>query len=229
MWDEKAGCIWREMQAGAKKGRKQSGDHLIHTSLEFPLTLYMVFCQRLTVYGILVLPSENQVKSEVVSVKRKVLFLSLILILLVISPCLTWAWSGKVVGVADGDTITVLQDRKQVKIRLYGIDCPEKSQAFGKRARQFTSKIVFGKVVEVEPVDIDRYNRLVALVTVSKRLVNEELVNSGFAWVYIHYCDRPVCERWKVLENEAREAKRGLWADPNHIPPWEFRRKKRSQ
>jgi micrococcal nuclease len=84
-----------------------------------------------------------------------------------------------------------------------------------------------GKVVEVAPVDIDRYNRLVALVAVFQRLVNEELVNAGFAWVYTRYCDRPICERWKVLEHDAREAKRGLWADPNSIPPWEFRRQER--
>ena len=138
------------------------------------------------------------------------------------------AFSGKVVSIADGDTITVLREGKQqVKIRLHGIDCPEQGQAFSKKAKQFTSKMVFGKFVEVEPVDIDRYNRLVALVTVFKRLVNEELVNAGFAWVYTRRCDRPICERWKVLENEAREARRGLWADPNPIPPWEFRRQER--
>ena len=87
--------------------------------------------------------------------------------------------------------------------------------------------MVFGKVVEVEPVDIDRYNRLVALVTISESLVNEELINAGFTWVYTRYCDRPICERWKMLENEAREAKRGLWAEPNPIPPWDFRRQER--
>ena len=89
--------------------------------------------------------------------------------------------------------------------------------------------LVFGKDVEVEPVDVDRYGRTVALVAVFKRLVNEELVNAGFAWVYTHYCTQPICERWKALEQEAREAKRGLWADPHAIPPWEFRRKERSQ
>jgi len=146
----------------------------------------------------------------------------------VLLPAISWAWSGKVVGIADGDTITVLREGKQqVKVRLYGIDCPERGQTFSRKAKQFTSEMIFGKVVEVEPVDIDRYNRLVALVTVSQRLVNEELVNAGFAWVYTRYCDRPICERWKVLENEAREAKRGLWADPNPIPPWEFRRQER--
>jgi endonuclease YncB( thermonuclease family) len=114
-----------------------------------------------------------------------------------------------------------------VKIRLYGIDCPERYQPFSRKAKQFISEMVFGKEVEVEPVDIDRYNRLVALVTVSERLVNEELLNAGFAWVYTRYCVRPICEKWRALESEAREARRGLWADPNPIPPWEFRRKKR--
>ena len=161
-------------------------------------------------------------------VRRKFVSLTLLLIFLLTFPFHIWAWSGKVVGIADGDTITVLREGKQqVKIRLYGIDCPERGQAFSRKAKQFNSKMVFGKVVEVERVDIDRYGRTVALVTVFQRLVNEELVNAGFAWVYTRYCDRPICERWKVLEYEAREAKRGLWADPNAIPPWEFRKKRR--
>ena len=62
-------------------------------------------------------------------------------------------------------------------------------------------------------------------MTVFRRLVNEELVSAGFAWVYPRYCDRPICERWKVLEDEAREAKRGLWADPHAIPPGGLGRK----
>ena len=153
----------------------------------------------------------------------------IILVLLIAVPGLSWAWSGRVVGIADGDTITVLRDKEQVKIRLYGIDTPERHQAFGNKAKQFTAKFVHGKVVEVEPVDVDRYGRTVALVTTFERSVNEELVNAGFAWVYTRYCDRPICERWKVLEYEARDAKRGLWNDPHAIPPWEFRRDKRSQ
>ena len=158
------------------------------------------------------------------------ILLCIALVWLVNTPNLSFAWSGEVVGITDGDTITVLNSKtlKDVKIRLYGIDTPERGQAFSKKAKQFTSSMVFAKQVEVEPVDVDRYGRTVALVTVSKRLVNEELVNAGFAWVYTRYCDRPICERWKALEYEAREAKRGLWNDPNAIPPWEFRRKKRN-
>ena len=147
--------------------------------------------------------------------------------LLLAFPGLSWPWSGRVIGIADGDTITVLRDKEKVKIRLYGVDCPERYQPFSKKAKQFTAKMVHGKVVEVEPVDIDRYSRLVALLIVSQRLVNEELVKAGFAWVYTRYCDRPICERWKLLENEAREAKRGLGVEPHPIAPWEFRRQER--
>jgi endonuclease YncB( thermonuclease family) len=152
--------------------------------------------------------------------------LSLTLTLLVFLPGLSWAWSGKVVGVTDGDTITVLHAGRGERIRLFGIDCPEKRQAFGTRAKQATSALVFGKVAEVEPVDQDRYGRTVALVTVGATLVNEELVRQGLAWVYARYCKRPVCGEWARLEAEAREGRRGLWADPRPVPPWEFRRKK---
>jgi endonuclease YncB( thermonuclease family) len=87
---------------------------------------------------------------------RKLFILSFIIVILVTLPCLDFAWSGKVIGVADGDTITVLRDKEQVRIRPYGIDCPEGGQAFGKKAKKFTSDMIFGKVVEVEPVDVDR-------------------------------------------------------------------------
>jgi endonuclease YncB( thermonuclease family) len=107
--------------------------------------------------------------------KRSVSIIWLALILLLVLPCPAGAWSGKVVGVADGDTITVLRDRQPQKIRLYGIDCPEKRQPFGKRAKQFTSDMVFGKTVEVNRIDTDRYGRTVAFVAVDERLLNEEL------------------------------------------------------
>jgi len=158
---------------------------------------------------------------------RKKNSLTLALLLLLLFPSLSWAWSGQVVGVTDGDTITVLHEGRGEKIRLYGIDCPEKRQAFGTRAKEATSALVFGKVVEVEPVNVDRYGRTVALVTVGTTLVNEELVREGFAWVYTRYCKRSVCRAWGLLEEEAREARRGLWADPYWVPPWEFRRQGR--
>ena len=84
-------------------------------------------------------------------------------------------------SVADGDTVTVIRDRKQVRTRLYGIDTPGKGQALGKKAKQVTSKLVFGKVVEVEVMDTDRYGRTVAMIFVNKALLNVELVKDGLA------------------------------------------------
>ena len=144
-------------------------------------------------------------------------------------PVSAFAWSGKVVGVADDDTITVLRDKEQVRIRLYGIDCPEKGQAFSKKAKQFTSEMVFGKVVEVGAITIDHYGRTVSLVYVEGKGVCDELIRAGLAWVYYLYCNLPICAEWKNLEAEAKEAKRGIWSVHNPIPPWEFRRKKRRQ
>jgi micrococcal nuclease len=163
--------------------------------------------------------------------KRKTWLSSLVLIFLITFPCLSWAWSGKVAGITDGDTITVLHSKtlKDVKIRLYGIDTPEKAQAFGKKAKQFTSKMVYGKVVEVEVMDTDRYGRTVALVAVNKQILNEELLKAGYAWVYYKYCHEIICHAWADYQFAAKLDKRGLWADSNPIPPWEFRRKKRSK
>jgi endonuclease YncB( thermonuclease family) len=132
-------------------------------------------------------------------------------------------WSGMVVGVSDGDTITVLHEGKGEKIRLYGIDTPEKGQPFSKKAKQFTSGMVYGKTVEVETKDTDRYSRNVALIYVDGQSLNEALVKNGFAWVYREYCKEAFCEDWLNLEIVARYDKIGLWSEPNPIPPWEFR------
>ena len=156
--------------------------------------------------------------------KTKAFIISLVLILL---PSFSWAWSGEVVGITDGDTITVLRDKEQVRIRLYGIDTPERGQAFSKRAKQFTSKMVYGKVVEVKVMDTDRYGRTVALVAVNKQILNEELLKAGYAWVYYQYCHEMICHAWADYQFAAKLDKRGLWVDPDPIPPWEFRRKKR--
>jgi endonuclease YncB( thermonuclease family) len=151
---------------------------------------------------------------------RKAVFYILVA-MLVATPSLTWAWSGEVVGITDGDTITVLNSKtlKDVKIRLYGIDTPERGQAFGKKAKQFTSSMVFGKVVEVTVMATDRYGRTVALVSVDKQLLNKELVKAGLAWVYDRYCSEPICESWRNFQLRAKIDKRGLWADPDRIPP----------
>ena len=82
-------------------------------------------------------------------------------------------------------------------------------------------------MIEVEPVTTDRYRRTVALVRVGDTVVNEEVMQQGLAWVFARCCDRPICERWERLEDEATQARRGLWSMSNALPPWEFRRSRR--
>nr|WP_319406290.1 thermonuclease family protein [uncultured Desulfosarcina sp.] len=130
---------------------------------------------------------------------------------------------GKVVGVADGDTITVLENRTQYKIRLYGIDTPESHQDFGNRAKQFTSDLVFGKQVCVIKKDMDRYGRTVGMVYVGDVCANEALIENGLAWVYRKYCKMEICESWLELESMAIDGDIGLWSHPNPVPPWDFR------
>jgi micrococcal nuclease len=130
---------------------------------------------------------------------------------------------GRVTAVHDGDTLTLLVGTTQHKIRLNGIDAPELGQAFGTRARQFLSALVFGKTVTVRVVDVDRYRREVGDVYVGGVLANAELVRAGMAWHYKRYSkDATLAE----LELQARAEKRGLWADPKAMAPWNYRRRK---
>lgn len=130
-------------------------------------------------------------------------------------------FSGKVVGVSDGDTITVLKDQEQVKVRLVEIDAPEKGQAYGNRSKQTLSELVLGKQVEIRERGTDRYGRTLGHINQSGLDVNAEMVRRGMAWVYVKYArDRGLSQ----IEVEAREQRRGVWADKNPIPPWEWRR-----
>ncbi|NTW87755.1 MAG: thermonuclease family protein [Desulfobulbaceae bacterium] len=137
--------------------------------------------------------------------------------------------SGKVVGVSDGDTITVLQNNQQFKVRIYGVDCPESGQTSGRRAKEFTSSMVFGKKIEVTVLDVDKYGRSVGVVKVDGKTVNEALLKNGYAWLYTKYCDQSFCSKWKELEKQASERGIGLWADKNPMPPWELRKKQRGE
>lgn len=134
--------------------------------------------------------------------------------------------SGKVVSISDGDTITILDgNMTQHRIRIYGVDCPENHQDYGQKAKQFTSDLVFGKMVEVKVMDTDRYGRKVGIINVDGKCLNEELVKNGMAWFYGQYCKVSFCSQWKQYQEEARIGKIGLWSMQNHIPPWEFRSK----
>ena len=132
---------------------------------------------------------------------------------------------GKVVKIADGDTLTLLtSSNEQVKIRLAGIDTPERKQPFGNRAKQALANLAFQKQALIEVEAKDRYGRTVGVVFVDGLNVNAELVKQGMAWVYRKYTDD---KRLYTLESEAKQAKRGLWIDKNPIPPWEWRRGRR--
>lgn len=135
--------------------------------------------------------------------------------------------TGKVVAVADGDTFTLLVNgNRQQKIRLHGIDCPEKRQDFGQVAKDFTSKQVFGKTITVKPTDTDRYGRTIAIVLLPDQIsLNELLLKNGLAWHYTQYDKNP---QWKKLEQIARKNKVGLWQQQNTVAPWTFRHTQRN-
>ena len=134
-------------------------------------------------------------------------------------------WTGMCVGVADGDSIVVMHGGRAEKIRLYGIDCPEWHQDFGNRAKRFTSDMVFGKIVTVEPVDHDAYGRTVAWVSVKGKSLNRELLQAGLAWWYRKYAADN--RQLRGLEQAARKQRIGLWSQPNPVPPWRFRKAER--
>ena len=115
-------------------------------------------------------------------------------LLLVCLPLQSLALTGKVISVADGDTISILDSsNKQHKIRLYGIDTPEKKQAFGKAAKKYTSRLTFKKMVIVKAYDTDKYGHTVGVVKVDGINVNESLVRAGLAWQYRKYCKTSFC------------------------------------
>lgn len=128
---------------------------------------------------------------------------------------------GRVVGVHDGDTVTLLiSGNQQVKIRLAQIDAPESDQAFGQRSKQSLSAIIFNKTIRVKKEAIDRYGRTVGTILVDGLDANREQVKRGMAWAYRNYLhDQSLVQ----VEEEARRAKVGLWSDPNPMPPWEYR------
>lgn len=157
------------------------------------------------------------------------LYLFLVLSLLIPSISFSTTIFGKVISVADGDTITVLTPQnQQIKIRLSAIDTPEKGQAFGQKAKDFTSSMVAGKNVSIEPETIDKYGRSVGMVFINGSNLNEKIVKQGYGWVYRQYCKGAFCADWLQYEKQARETGIGLWADKEPTPPWEWRHEQKS-
>jgi len=131
---------------------------------------------------------------------------------------------GQVVGILDGDTIEVLHNNRPERIRLNGIDCPEKGQAYGKKAKQAASQLVFGKEVTLKTYGHDKYGRTIADVSLPDGvIVNVELVRNGWCWWYQKYAPDNVV--LAELQRRARRSGLGLWADPHPVPPWCYRKK----
>ena len=152
--------------------------------------------------------------------------------ILLLAACLSSAATlpdieGRVVGVHDGDTITLLTaDKTQIKIRLEGIEAPESKQAFGNRAKQELSGLIFDKQVVIKNHGVDLYGRTLGRIICGNLDVNLEMVKRGMAWHFLKY------SKEKALadaEKEASEAKRGLWADKKPVPQWEYRKAKKAK
>ena len=157
------------------------------------------------------------------------LLIKIFTLVLVLSTCFLYgapnSITGKVVSVADGDTITVLtSDKVQHKIRFAHIDTPEMNQPYGKKAKQHLSSLIFNKTVKVDITTKDRYGRSIGVVWLSEREINLTMVEAGLAWHYKRYSKD---EAYSQVELNAKTAKIGLWADDKAVPPWEFRKNKK--
>lgn len=145
--------------------------------------------------------------------------------LLAAPPKVVEEFSGKVIGVTDGDTIKVLVNKESITVRLEGIDAPESGQSFGKKSKEALSEAVAGKTVTVKKTGTDKYKRTLGIVILEDVDVNAKLVEDGWAWHFKKYNDE---ERLAKLEESARKAKQGLWADENPLAPWEYRARQKT-
>ena len=134
--------------------------------------------------------------------------------------------SGVVVGIKDGDSLAVRVGGRRVWVRIYGVDCPEGGQAYGRRAREYTTRLALGRTVRVLPVTRDKYGRVVAgVILPSGGRLGADLIRAGLAWWYRWYA--PHDREFEALEAEARAKRRGLWAEDDPTPPWVWRRMKK--
>ena len=141
---------------------------------------------------------------------------------------------GRVVAVADGDTVTVLDAGRQThKIRLAFIDAPERSQAYGLRAKQALSDKVFQRDVTVTVYDKDQYGREVGRVNLNDQDINLAMVTEGYAWHYRYYAEKQqpaeAFKQYAAAQQQAQQERRGLWQDNNPEPPWDYRRQNKRQ
>ena len=152
-------------------------------------------------------------------------YFNIALVLFALTCSLAAAWEEYVTATPDGDSLKVKRGNRVYEIRLYGIDSPEYGQSYWRDGGGFTRALVLGERVSIEPLDTDRYGRIVALVRKQGRLLNSELVRNGPAWVYPRYCHaQPLCMELELLERGARRQRLGLWREKAPKPPWLWRK-----
>ncbi|MBR7146055.1 MAG: thermonuclease family protein [Lentisphaeria bacterium] len=161
---------------------------------------------------------------ETATVKKLILLSLLVLSISTFSAEIT----GKVIGVTDGDTVTVSDDMDQGKfrIRLDKIDAPEKKQAFGNKSKQYLSGLIFGKKVSVRFKAVDRYGRILGVIYLDGTEINLLMVQNGYAW---HYSYFDQTQSYIEAEKQAKSEKKGLWQDPNPINPYQFRQQNKKR
>lgn len=146
----------------------------------------------------------------------------IVFFILLCLPCMSFAKTGKCTRVIDGDTLVVVKENKEIKIRLYGIDCPELDQPYGEAARQYISNFVLDKTIRYVETGTDRYKRTVAIVYISNTDISlqESLLKSGLAWIYPLYCTESICKEWERVWKDAILHGKGMWL----TPPWLWRK-----
>lgn len=130
-------------------------------------------------------------------------------------------FSAKVIVVMDGDTVMVLRDGQKIKVRMANIDAPEKAQAFGQQSRESLLEMIGKRQVQIDSQAVDQYGRVVGLISVDGRNINQEQVQRGMAWEYSHYHSD---KTYISLQSAAQQAHRGLWAQSSPQAPWQWRK-----
>ena len=153
---------------------------------------------------------------------KKIFLLILLGIIICVIECYAQKFNVKVVKISDGDTfVGINSDNLQLKFRIWGIDAPEKKQAYGTKAKDFLSSLIFGKTITVDVQKQDGWGRYLTYVyTPDGKDVSLEMIKNGYAWHYVKYDNT---EEYNAAELNAKKNKVGLWVDPKPIAPWDFR------
>ena len=135
-------------------------------------------------------------------------------------------WSGQVIGVSSGDTITVMHDNIREEIKLFGIDVPERPQNYAKQSKQLTLSLVLREIVRVVSVKQLNFRQSIGIVFLEGDSINKRLLEAGLAWVDKETCEWPICKEWELMEKEAREQRKGVWSVMSSAPTSKTGKKK---